>query len=258
MQPPYNKKANHRLHIMGGVILNASSSIMAMCIVLSSLPISFHGRFILILISFYGLGFSLLNGIPIHIIKISNDGEIFRYLKDKSAAKSYYLQMNVTQKIKNGLTYKNLKEEILYLEKDADLTNAILGWHKVLEGYYYMDLRQWDKAIKCIEIFDNVISEIKQVQRITVLSEKLFIKLFTGNDTGEIETLYEETKEMLRSDKADFHMLRIRFAYEFFMDNSEDNKEKIRREVDELRKSYPYKGEALFCAGLITEMLDKR
>jgi hypothetical protein len=242
---------------MGGVILNASSSIIAIWIGLSPLPISFHGRFMLILFAFYGLGFSLLNGIPIHIIRISNDGEIFQYLKDKSAAKSYYLQMNITQKIKNGLTYKNLKDVILYLEKDADLTNAILGWHKILECYYYMDVRQWEKAINCINKFDSVITKIKKDQRITALSEKLFIKLFIGNGTGEIETLYEETKEMLRSDKADFHMLRIRFAYDIFMDNSEDNKEKIRREVDELRKSYPYKGEALFCAGLITEMLDK-
>jgi hypothetical protein len=135
--------------------------------------------------------------------------------------------------------------------------NAILGWHKLLECYYYMDLRQWDKAIKCIEKFDNIIAKIKKIQRLTVLSEKLFIKLLTGNDTGEIEALYQETKKMLRSDKADFHMVRIRMAYDIFKNNSEDNKEKIWKELDKRMESYPYKGEALFCAGLITEILDK-
>lgn len=258
MQPPEyeNVFPHYSLYIMGGVILNTASAILFFILVISPFEISFTGRIILFLGAFYGFGFAALNGIPNRDNRIDNDGTNYKNLKkDWQAMQCYFTQLTILPKLQEGYTYRDFQEEIFKVPKKADLTNGLIGWHKILECYYYMDLRQWDKVEDCILEFSPVMDKVSRMLKNTVQMELLFINIIKGKNPTEIKDLYDKTGKLLYSPAADFHLIRVRMAYEINQNNTAAIREEIRKELIKLIRSYPFRGDALFCKGLLEELL---
>ena len=259
MQPPKTTpgKQHYVLYTMGGIIMNAMAAVISLTLALSPLSITLAFRIILLLNTFYGLGFIIINGIPNIKGEVNNDGTNLYYLtKDNQAVKSWFVQMDIIPMMQGSSTYKDLPKIMFELPEKVDLTNALIGWHKILECYYYMDSGQWERAEKCIEAFTPVIDKISKMQRNTVFAEKLFIMIKQGKNHSEIEDLYTGIRKLLNSSKNDFQTIRVRMTYEINKDPSDAMKEKIRMELSKLIESYPYQGEAVFCTGLVREIMN--
>jgi hypothetical protein len=259
---------------MGGIIMNFITALLSLLLSCSPISISLNLRMILLINTFLGFGLVLTQGIPCQHGQINNDGTTFLALiRDKQAAKCYYLQLSILGRLQEGAAYKQLGEEIFQLPENADLTNAVFGWHKILQCYYYMDLRLWNKAEECLEAFHPVLNRLIGVLKYSVLMEMLFIRIIKKSSYFEIESLFHATKKLLYSSKADFHIIRVRTAYEIYKNtlnenkkenldscsismNRENIKSKIQRELVKRAVSYPYVGEAAFCTGIIFEILN--
>ena len=159
MKPPkYSIKKNRFiLYMMGGVIVDALVFLFCVKMILSPLTISFTIRMLFVITSLFAIGSMLVNGIPRWRGMINNDGSLLYYLlKEKQAVRSGFIQLDIIPEMQLGATYKDLPENIIRVPEDADLTNGLIAWHKTLESYYYMDKRQWDKALCCInELEEN-------------------------------------------------------------------------------------------------------
>ncbi|MDF2539260.1 MAG: Peptidase family [Herbinix sp.] len=248
------------LYNLGGIILNSLSAVCSILILSFPLQISISFRFVLYLNLFYGIGFSIINGIINKKARIINDGtNLYELLKDKDAVRSYYIQLSILQKLMKGMSYKEFKDEIFGMPESMELTNVIIGWHKILEVDYYMDLRQWERAYECLELFRPVMHKISRALQDTILLERLFLKLMTDGTSPDILSLYEETKHILNHSTTDMQVIRVKLAFEiyrnrFCLDNNymEPIYNKLRAFQD-----YPYKGEVRFCQGLIRDVLKK-
>ncbi len=260
MKPPQSnlKKEKIVLFLMGGILLEFFSGFIALILCLSPFPFSFLTRIVLFLFVFYTLGSALLNTIIDKTGNINNDGtSLFYLLQNRKATISGITQLAITAKIHSGLTYKAMPEDIFLLSEREELTNIFFAWHKILEFYYFLDTRQWAMAESCINLLEEVGGEQNHLLKITILSEKLYLAIKMKRTPSVIEELYKILERDLKRGSLDFHFLRVRMSYELYKDNSEDNKEKISKVLEERLMNYPYQGEAIFCCELIREMMEE-
>lgn len=260
MKPPQSslKKERIVLFFMGGILLEFFSGFIALILCLSPFPFSFLTRIVLFLFVFYTLGSALLNTIIDKTASINNDGtSLFYLLQNKKTTISGITQLTITAKIHSGLTYKDMPEDIFLLSEREELTNIFFAWHKILELYYFLDTRQWAMAESCINLLEEVGGKQNHLLKLTILSEKLYLAIKMKRTPSVIEELYKVLEKDLKRGSLDFHFLRVLMSYELYKDNSEDNKEKISKMLEERLMKYPYQGEAIFCYELIREMLEE-
>lgn len=257
MIPPKNKGNSHFIiFFMGGVIADTVIALLTAWLAFGSHNLIFVLRCCFMTTFLYTFGSVLINGIPSKQGKISTDGtNVFALITNRQAKESCYLQLSAIPLMQNGYTYTSFPKEIITVPEGADLTNPLIIWHKFMECYYYMELKQWDKALECVNKIEELGDKNCKIIKITESSEKLFLFIKLGKNPSEIEGLYNRLNDVLSRDCIDFNLTRVRLAYELYKDNSKQNQDRIRLEIEEKAAVYPYKGEAKFCSDLIGEML---
>lgn len=260
MIPSFEFKDNYPriFYHMGGIIADLIVSIISVFIIMGPPIFNCIERFIGIYTFIFFFGSVIINGVPSRKRNINNDGLVLQsILKNGQARVSDYYQRELFNHLYKGNTYRDFPKEKFQVSAESDLSNVFIAWHKIYEGYYYMDIKQWDKALACISTFDDAKISISRAIRITVIAEMLFLYIELGKNPSEIEDLYSSIKKLLKKCRWDYNLVRVRIAYEMFKDRSDENKARIRKELLTLNKYYPYKGEAIFCSRLVNEMLDK-
>jgi hypothetical protein len=173
-------------------------------------------------------------------------------LKDKQTIKSWFSTAHIFHGLTSGNTFSELPHQLYDGPSKEALSNNIIAWHKVNESYYYMDSESWDKAEEILlEIHEYGSNAIKN----SILSDLLFLYIRRDNSSPEIEGIYKKIEKMLNRNKYDFHLIRARLAYSVYKDRSEQNKGKVIAQIEKVIKTYPYKGEALFCKRMIEKIM---
>lgn len=258
MLPPKTDNKPVILHTMGGIILNIFMAVSVLPIIFSPYSISFIPRAAALIFSFYGIGFALLSGLPIKQKNIVNDGMVTKELyRDPLALDLYYKQLRIASNLVDGLTYENLPYEIIKVPEDADLTNAMIGYHKILECYYYMDKMEWDKAEKLLNEFIDRSGKISNMIDSIINMELLFLSIIK-KDEKTMNQIYHKISDVLEKETGDFHVMRVKLSYEIFRNKQKMNKNMILKELDKRAKGYPYKGEAVFCIKLVNEVFNNK
>lgn len=166
----------YALHILGGIIFNIFSGLVFLAIALGVARISFSIRIFFLLGAFYGIGFAIINSIPNRRGSINNDGLNYYSIKrDRQALISNYRQATILTLLLEGKEYKDIPEELIKVPIGADMLNPLIGWHKLLECYYYIDLRHWREASECISAFTPVMKNINKALCNAVIAESIFL-----------------------------------------------------------------------------------
>lgn len=258
MQPPVytERRTPYVLFFMGGIIMNAISFLFTTVLALCFKELPFIIRLILLLSSFLSAGYVLIDGIPLKKVHVNTDGMNLYWLrKNAMALKSCYFQMDIIPLMQRGSTYRDFSKVRVILPDGADLSNEIIAWHKIIECYYYMDVRQFEKALESLIMLDEYLDSYSILLKETIASEKLFLYIKLNYTKEQIDSLYIKIRESLLRRNLDFNFTRVRMAYDLLINKSESQKKRILEEVNLKRKQYPYLGEAVFNYRLIKEML---
>lgn len=255
------EKSNIVLYFLGGIITDAVIGLLSCRVAFGPLNISLEVRCGFMITAFYTIGSALINGLPVGCT-YSDGYNTYAYIKDKQAMKSSYTQLYVLYLMQTGYTYGSLDKETVTVPEGADLTNPLIVSHKFIECYHYMDLHQWDTALDCIIKLEEALTKGRRRTKvghkesiISVMAEKLYIYIRIGKNASDIEALYDSIEKVLDKRVSDFQLFRVRMAYDLYKDRSSKNLERIKTELLKKRESYPYLGDADFCAGLILETL---
>lgn len=256
LKPPDRKNCPFVWLTLGGIIFNLITAIIAVIFIFGQFHIPFVHIMGLIIFSFYGLSFAVINILPIKNWGITNDGLVFLdLLRDPCARDCYKRQLELLPDLLNGKTYGELPYDLLKVPEDYDLTNSLIGYHKILECYHFMDLRDWTAAKDCLEDFYRCLEHVPKMIRNIVLSEDLFIRIKLGDTTVRDSGIYETVRNYLKKGNGDYHTTRVCIAYDIYRNPDHRNEEKIKKELHRLRKDYLFQGEARFCDSLIKELI---
>lgn len=254
-----NRFKNHyALYLLGGIMADLILFLCTGILVIGSWKLSIYVRCAALIYSLYSLICIVMNALPKVDGAIMNDGTSFYLLRrDKKTVYFFFGQLEIMGRLQSGTPYRKLPKELIQVSKTIVISNEMIAWNKVFESYYYMDQGDWASALDCILLLEEAIQQgsCSLLLRNTILLEKLFLAIKLSWDEGEILVLYEASKVLMVRRGEDFNVLRVQAAYELYKSHLKETKHMVRKAMNRMRLSYPYKGEATFCCSLIRNML---
>ena len=243
MPPPWKENLPNKLYNFGGCITNLISSVLFLLLFLISENGSAPSVFFAMLTA-VGFGNVLLNGIPLQINGISNDGRN-ALLLDKSpvSLRAFWLQLYVNGLISSGERMRNMPEDWFFLPEGDGLFDPIICTVGVMRYNYYFDIHDFAKAEETAEYMLKA-PGILGLHRNELSCELLFLRIFRGAPAEEIDSL--NTRELDRYIKATANYVsrrRLAYAYQLLYRKNITLANKCLELFEKTVKTYPYSSE---------------
>lgn len=241
MAPPEmkNGKIPVTLYNLGGSILNLLTGAAALA-AFSAAPQGM-GAALLLVTAAVGLGIALMNGIPLHMGVMDNDGmNVVTLRRDAEAMRSFWIQMKVNELQTQGVRLRDMPEAWFALpEKMDDAMTAALG---VLACNRLMDAHQFDAAAALMARMTRC-TAMAGVHRAMMACDMEYIALITRGKAAQ-ETARTAAQQKIMKQMKDFpSVLRIEYTCALLKEGDRAGAERIRARFEKLAGRYPYPGD---------------
>ena len=243
MPPPWSDNIPTVLYNFGGCIANLISSV----IFFIAFVFSEQGSFFSVLFGMLcavGIGNVLLNGIPLQVGGISNDGRnAFLLKKNPVALRSFWLQLYVNGLLSKGERMKNLPEEWFFLPEGKDLEDPIICTVGVMRYNYYFDTHDFSAAEETVEYMLKA-PGLLGLHKNELLCELMFLRIFRGAEPQEIDSLNTgELDKYIRATANYVSRRRLAYAYQLLYKRNITLAQKCLELFEKTVKTYPYSSE---------------
>lgn len=240
MTPPENQGYDYPviLYNLGGVIMNMLIS--AIMIIPAVLLHSYE----IFIFSFIGLAFAIINGVPMNVGGVANDGaNAMSFRKDELARQAFDIQLRSNALLMKGARLKDMPEQWFALPEKYKLTNMHTGTIMYMQIIRDMDMCEFDNAKeKIIWVLDNA-KGLLGLYKNELKCELMFCYIVSG-EYEEAEKLYEyDIKKYVQSTATMISRKRQMYAYYMFVENNEKKAAKELEVFNKIKKTHPYKGD---------------
>lgn len=247
MAPPEMKdgKMPVVLYNLGGSIMNLLATAVSLIIflLLRDTPVV---STIFLMSAVIGVFFAALNGIPMRLGAIDNDGyNALSIRKSEKSMGSFYIQLKLITELSEGKRLRDMPSEWFTVPSDEETKNSMVAAIGVLCCNRLMDSNSFTEAQSLMEHFLSIDSGIVGAQKNLMLCDILYCELIGENRKEKInELLTKDMKKILKARIDNPSALRTQYAYALINQKDEKKAEKIKKRFDKVIASYPYSGEA--------------
>ena len=243
MPPTWNEKIPYRLYNFGGCITNVVSAFAFLAVFLMAEKGSFISLFSGMLCA-VGFGNALINGIPLQINGISNDGRNALLLgKDEVSLRAFWLQLYVNGLMAEGERMRNLPEQWFFLPEGEQLSDPIICTVGVMRYNYYYDCHDFENAEETAEYMLKA-KGLLGLHKNELLCELLFLKIFRGAGEEEIKEIYTHALDKYIKATANYvSRRRLAYAYQLLFRKNITMAQKCLELFERTVKTYPYSAE---------------
>lgn len=196
------------------------------------------------LLIFALLGFmtAILNGIPMRMGTVDNDGyNAFALSKNKEAVEAFWTQLKVAEQSSRGVRLKDMPEEWFTDPADEAMKNSMVATRGVLACNRLMDAEKFEEADALMAHILEIESGMLGLHRNLLVCDRMYVELIGENRYEIIESLHtKEQKKFMKSMKRLPSVLRTEYALALLFEKDTVKAEKIQNEFEKAAKSYPY------------------
>lgn len=263
MSPPENvplDKIPTALYNAGGALVNL------LCAIVSLLLLKYCGGMPMALRYFFaatmaiGFVFALLNGIPMKLGGVANDGYNILYLKrDKQAVKAFGVQLVVNEKLQNGMRLSMMPDELFDLGGDinfSDPLQANVGLVRISRELDKGNIELAHEQFK--ELLNSHRKELLPLYRLEAGCELMFTSLVTDDKDVAQKTINDNLlmKYITKYAPVMSSKQRVLMAKALLFDGNRAEAERLYNEVVARRDSYLMQGEVEGDIELMKRLLD--
>ncbi len=264
MAPPANVAPNDMptaLFNAGGALSNLLWATLALLALLYCSNMSSFFKYFLASTMVVGYAFALLNGIPLKMGGISNDGHNLLYLKhNEQSVKGFYTQLLVNEKLQNGTRLSSMPEELFDLGGDIDYSDPMQANVEILRLQRMIDKGEFIAVHNLLkELNFSHGQEMLQLYRLEMQSDMLFTSLVTGD--------FEMAKSLSRNKLLMSYITkhaqvmtskqRVLMAKALILDGNRNEAQTIYDKVVSKRHGYLMQGEVESDIELMKQLLDR-
>ena len=189
-----------------------------------------------------GLVFSLVNGIPMQMGLIDNDGRnAFTLYKDPKSLKGFWIQLKVSDMQSKGIRLKDMPGEWFEVPSEDAMKNSMLALVGVFAANRLMDEHRFEEADTFIKYLLDLDSGIAGIHRNLLRMDRLYCELIHENRPEEIQKLWTGNLKKFARTMKDFpSVMRTEYVYTLLHSGDEARAEKIRKRFEKEMKRYPY------------------
>lgn len=229
------------LYNLGGSFMNIIASIVFFVLYLLLKGVPFVSV-LLLMLAIIGVGFAIMNGVPMRMGTVDNDGyNAFSLTRNSEALQSFWMQMKVNAEIAKGLRLKDMPDEWFEIPSDESMKNSMVVVKGIFTCNRLMDQQNFAEADKLMKHIMSIESGIVGLHRSLMVCDRMYIELITENRKDVIDgMLTKEQKKFMKQMKKFPSVLRTDYALALLHDKDKGNAEKIKLLFEKCAKSYPY------------------
>ncbi len=191
----------------------------------------------------WGVYMSIINGVPLSVGSIDNDGKnMVNLQKNKSAIKAFWIGMKISDVLAKGGRVKDCPEEWFYMPEENEMQDAISTTIGIFYENRLIDMHKFDKAL---EVANNLLDgnyAMTDLHRHLLKVDIIFLELLNGNT--DIEKLYDKKQKSFMKQMISFPtVVRTTYAIETLVNKDEKKAQKTLESFEKIAKSYPYQGD---------------
>ena len=243
MEPPELKdgKIPVILYNLGGSLMNGIASVGFLILHYVFLPAAYV-PIILLMFSIIGFGIALMNGIPMRMGMVDNDGYNAWVLShNKDAMRAFWIQMKANEQISKGIRLKDMPKEWFDLSDDESMKNSMVATICVFACNRLMDEHRFEEADQQIKHLLQIESGIVGVHQNLLICDQIYCELIGENRPDRIRAkLTKGQKKFMKAMKTFPSVLRTEYAYALLGEKDIDKAQKIKEQFEKCAKTYPY------------------
>ena len=197
-----------------------------------------------ILLIFAAVGFmtAMMNGIPMRMGTVDNDGyNAFALSKSKEAVEAFWVQLKVAEQSSKGVRLKDMPAEWFAVPTDEAMKNSLVATRCVFTCNRLMDEEKFEEADALMAHLLEIESGIVGLHHDLLMCDRIFVELIGQNRTEVIASMMtKEQKKFMKAMKRFPSVLRTQYALAVLEEKNVSKAETIKGDFDKAAKSYPY------------------
>ncbi len=246
MVPPdlENGKMPVMLYNFGGAIVNLFTAVV--CTGLSFLcPVRSLGWTVLMMFAVIGLAFALMNGLPLRMGPVNNDGKNALDLsRSEEATRAFWIQMKVNELVSKGDRLKDMPEEWFAVPSEASMNNGIIATLGVLACGRLMDRHLFDEADRLMKQLLSRQNGIVGLYRNLMVCDRMYVEMISENRQEVLDGMRSKDQlKVMKAMKKYPSVLRTEYVYALLAEKDPAKAQKAMAQFNRCAESYPYPSE---------------
>jgi hypothetical protein len=200
---------------------------------------------IMMVFAVVGFAIALMNGIPMRMGEVDNDGfNAFSLGKNPDALRAFWVQMKVNQQISRGMRLREMPDEWFAVPSDEAMKNSMVAALGVFACNRLMDEGKFDEADKLMAHILSIPSGVMGVHRRLMICDRIYIELTGQNRHAVTESMLDKDQRKFMKSMRTFPSV-IRTEYALALLDSKDgvNADGLRDQFERFARSYPYQSD---------------
>ena len=197
-----------------------------------------------ILLIFAAVGFmiAMMNGIPMRMGTVDNDGyNAFALSKSKESVEAFWVQLKVAEQSSKGVRLKDMPAEWFAVPTDEAMKNSMVATRCVFTCNRLMDEEKFEEADALMAHLLEIESGIVGLHHDLLMCDRIYVELIGQNRTEVIASMMtKEQKKFMKAMKRFPSVLRTQYALAVLEEKNASKAETIKGDFDKAAKSYPY------------------
>ncbi|MBQ8559339.1 MAG: M50 family metallopeptidase [Tyzzerella sp.] len=246
MSPPDMKdgKIPLVLYNLGGSLMNVIASTVCFALYVATKNIAFL-PVILLMCAITGVVIAIMNGVPMRLGTVDNDGyNAFSLTRNSEAMRSFWIQMKVNEQLAKGVRLKDMPDEWFIVPSDEAMKNSMVVVMGIFACNRLMDQQDFREADKLMEHIMSIESGMVGLHRSLMICDRMYIEMISENRKEIIEgMLTKEQKQFMKQMKKFPSVLRTEYVLALLHDKDNAKAEQIKSLFEKHAKSYPYQND---------------
>lgn len=227
------------LYNLGGSLMNIIVSLLCLCgYVISNGLLSTA----LLIAAIIGFAFAVINGVPMRMGIVDNDGyNAFALRKDRNALHAFWIQMKINEQLSHGVRLKDMPEEWFSIPEEAQMHNSMVAALGVFACNRLMDQQRFAEADALMAQLLDMNTAIVGLHRQLMICDRVFCELIGQCRQDVLDELLDKSqKKFMKSMKNFPSVLRTEYAYALLAEHDKAEAAQIMTQFDKCARNYPY------------------
>lgn len=229
------------MYNLGGCIMNLVASAVFL-IIYFLIPIGTVISLFCLMMVLIGVVIALMNGIPLRLGTVDNDGYNALSLgKNPDAMQAFWLQLKVNEQIAKGIRLKDMPDEWFVVPDDEAMQNSMVATQGVFATNRLMDQQRFEDADRLIAHLLEIDSGIIGLHRNLIICDRMYCELIHDNRKEILEEmLTREQIKFMKAMKKFPSVVRTEYAYALLALKDTAKVNAARELFEKVAKTYPY------------------
>ena len=230
------------LYNLGGAILNLLVGGILFGIYKMTDDIPIISEFLLIM-AIVGITFALMNGIPMRLGSIDNDGyNAIMLKKDLKAQYAFWVQLKANKEQSDGIRAKDMPEEWFLQPTDEEMQNSMCATVGVFTCNRLMDALAFEDADRLMEKYLTMDTAMVGLHRHLLICDRIYCELISQNRAEVLEEMLDKKQQnFMKSMSTSPTVIRTQYVYALLAEKNQEKAEKLKKKFEKVASTYPYK-----------------